>query len=258
MVQQYHSHLYKEYVLADLTTRPGQVGLQWRTRAEVESGRGHTTCGNKFCRCTSCSPENSSKTDLLLRNYFSSAISNSEFEERKLLENIPRYRHVAGKWLWTTYGRMPWWSRWYFMKLTLSMDKCCSTIRRIISKWLQWRCDLLCPQSDKHLTLIAAPPSSHKTIYTSQATSTTREEWTHPHPKNSTRNGSKISTKTTNAATTTTSNDQTNRIKVAFANSNAHAGVARSWSVVFCKSRRLRMATIWKRKTISQSLCADL
>ena len=97
MVQQYHSHLYKEYVLADLTTRPGQVGLQWRTstRAEVESGRGHTTCGNKFCRCTSCSPENSSKTDLLLRNYFSSAISNSEFEERKLLENI------------TTYGRMP-------------------------------------------------------------------------------------------------------------------------------------------------------
>jgi len=88
MVQQYHSHLYKEYVLADLT-RPGQVGLRWRTREEVESGRGHTTCGNKFCRSTSCSPEKSPKTDLLLRNYFSSAISNSEFEERKLLENIP-------------------------------------------------------------------------------------------------------------------------------------------------------------------------
>jgi len=42
MVQQYHSHLYKEYVLADLTTRPvGQVGLamadksgsrKWQTR----------------------------------------------------------------------------------------------------------------------------------------------------------------------------------------------------------------------------------
>lgn len=105
MVQQYHSHLYKEYVLADLTTRPGQVGLQWRTRAEVESGRGHTTCGNKFCRCTSCSPENSSKTDLLLRNYFSSAISNSEFEERKLLERkyskiSPGGREVVVNYLW--------------------------------------------------------------------------------------------------------------------------------------------------------------
>ena len=49
MVQYYHSHLYKEYVLADLTTRPGQIGLRWRTKREVEQGRGHLSCGNKHC-----------------------------------------------------------------------------------------------------------------------------------------------------------------------------------------------------------------
>jgi hypothetical protein len=49
MVHHYHSHLYKEYVLADLTTRPGQVGLRWRTQDEVTRGKGYDTCGNKHC-----------------------------------------------------------------------------------------------------------------------------------------------------------------------------------------------------------------
>lgn len=49
MVQHYHSHLDKEYVLADLTTRPGQVGLRWRTQDEVKRGKGQETCGNKHC-----------------------------------------------------------------------------------------------------------------------------------------------------------------------------------------------------------------
>lgn len=48
MVQRYHDGLYKEYALADLS-RPGQIGLRWRTRQEVLDGRGERTCGNKRC-----------------------------------------------------------------------------------------------------------------------------------------------------------------------------------------------------------------
>ncbi|GAX28891.1 protein FRA10AC1 [Fistulifera solaris] len=48
MVQHYHQHLYKEYALADFTRKP-QLGLRWRTKTEVESGRGSVTCGNKHC-----------------------------------------------------------------------------------------------------------------------------------------------------------------------------------------------------------------
>ncbi|KAL7547114.1 hypothetical protein ACHAWF_010425 [Thalassiosira exigua] len=51
MVQHYHSHLYKEYVLADLSRvlDLGKVGLRWRTAKEVASGRGFRTCGNLQC-----------------------------------------------------------------------------------------------------------------------------------------------------------------------------------------------------------------
>ena len=48
MVQHYHQHLYKEYALADFTRKP-RLGLRWRTKPEVESGRGSLTCGNKQC-----------------------------------------------------------------------------------------------------------------------------------------------------------------------------------------------------------------
>jgi protein FRA10AC1 len=56
MVQHYHSHLYKEYVLADLSRvltgkngRGGPVGLRWRTADEVKDGKGFQTCGNLAC-----------------------------------------------------------------------------------------------------------------------------------------------------------------------------------------------------------------
>jgi protein FRA10AC1 len=49
MVQRYHSGLYKEFALADLS-RPGQLGLRWRTKQEVVDGRGEMSCGNLQCR----------------------------------------------------------------------------------------------------------------------------------------------------------------------------------------------------------------
>jgi protein FRA10AC1 len=51
MVQHYHSHLYKEYVLADLSRvlEIGRVGLRWRTEDEVKSGKGFRSCGNLKC-----------------------------------------------------------------------------------------------------------------------------------------------------------------------------------------------------------------
>jgi len=51
MVRQYHAHLYKEYVLADLSrvSDIGKVGLRWRTEGEVASGRGFRSCGNLMC-----------------------------------------------------------------------------------------------------------------------------------------------------------------------------------------------------------------
>jgi protein FRA10AC1 len=49
MVQRYHSGLYKEFALADLS-RPGQLGLRWRTKQEVVDGRGELGCGNLQCR----------------------------------------------------------------------------------------------------------------------------------------------------------------------------------------------------------------
>ncbi|KAL3805879.1 hypothetical protein HJC23_007840 [Cyclotella cryptica] len=51
MVLHYHSHLYKEYVLADLSrvSKGGPIGLRWRTEGEVKSGRGFRSCGNLAC-----------------------------------------------------------------------------------------------------------------------------------------------------------------------------------------------------------------
>lgn len=52
MVQNYHSHLYKTHVIADLTYyQKGRIGLRWRTKAEVQNGKGNDTCGNKNCSC---------------------------------------------------------------------------------------------------------------------------------------------------------------------------------------------------------------
>ena len=52
MVQNYHSHLYKTHVIADLTYyQKGKIGLRWRTKAEVKNGKGVKTCSNKHCSC---------------------------------------------------------------------------------------------------------------------------------------------------------------------------------------------------------------
>jgi len=61
MVKRYHDHLYKEYALADLSV-PGRIGLRWRTRDEVVSGRGDRTCGNKRCREGSTNNTNTTNT----------------------------------------------------------------------------------------------------------------------------------------------------------------------------------------------------
>ncbi len=55
MVRKYHDHLYKEYVLADLSRvyENGTVGLRWRTADEVARGRGFRCCGNLNCPSSS-------------------------------------------------------------------------------------------------------------------------------------------------------------------------------------------------------------
>jgi protein FRA10AC1 len=88
MVNHYHSHLYKEYVLADLT-RPGQVGLRWRTEEEVQGGRGHATCGNKHCHGGMEKKDPHASTSLLAATYHQSSLPDSVEEERRLLENLP-------------------------------------------------------------------------------------------------------------------------------------------------------------------------
>ena len=48
MVQRYHQDLYKEFAIADLSV-PSRIGLRFRTKPEVVSGKGYETCGNKHC-----------------------------------------------------------------------------------------------------------------------------------------------------------------------------------------------------------------
>ena len=50
LARRYHDKLFKEYALADMSRhREGQVGLRWRTEAEVFDGKGQFVCGNKRC-----------------------------------------------------------------------------------------------------------------------------------------------------------------------------------------------------------------
>ena len=64
MVQNYHAHLYKEYVLADLSrvVDIGKIGLRWRTEKEVADGRGFRCCGNLMCN-KGCSSSNNTATE---------------------------------------------------------------------------------------------------------------------------------------------------------------------------------------------------
>jgi len=50
MAWKYYTRLFKEYALADLSRyTEGKIGLRWRTEAEVVSGKGQFSCGNKRC-----------------------------------------------------------------------------------------------------------------------------------------------------------------------------------------------------------------
>lgn len=52
MVINYHQHLYKTYVIADLSRyKESQIGLRWRMKAEVDEEKGVESCGNKHCPC---------------------------------------------------------------------------------------------------------------------------------------------------------------------------------------------------------------
>ena len=64
MVKNYHAHLYKEYVLADLSrvVDIGKIGLRWRTEKEVADGRGFRSCGNLMCNKGCSSSNNTSAT----------------------------------------------------------------------------------------------------------------------------------------------------------------------------------------------------
>lgn len=50
----YYERLFKEYVICDLAGyKQGEVGLRWRTEAEVLQGRGQFSCGHRRCKATS-------------------------------------------------------------------------------------------------------------------------------------------------------------------------------------------------------------
>lgn len=48
LAQRYDTHLNKNYALCSLDRLP-QLGLRWRTLAEVRSGKGETHCGTLGC-----------------------------------------------------------------------------------------------------------------------------------------------------------------------------------------------------------------
>jgi len=66
MAQTYHNNLYHNFVIGDLSRArvppKGQVGFRWRTKKEVESGKGVNTCGSKHCG-TSPSPSKCELTE---------------------------------------------------------------------------------------------------------------------------------------------------------------------------------------------------
>jgi hypothetical protein len=50
LARRYYARLFKEYAIADLSrAAEGAVGLRWRTKAEVESGKGQFLCGARGC-----------------------------------------------------------------------------------------------------------------------------------------------------------------------------------------------------------------
>lgn len=92
MVHRYHEHLYKDYVLADLTRASHkQVGLRWRTQTEVEAGKGSESCGNKHCpshqQVTTMDGEFEKEALSLYSK--GDSVTQSEREERAMLKKLP-------------------------------------------------------------------------------------------------------------------------------------------------------------------------
>lgn len=53
IVKKYYNKLFKEYVIADFSRyKSGDIGLRWRTKQEVLSGKGKFICGNKICKAS--------------------------------------------------------------------------------------------------------------------------------------------------------------------------------------------------------------
>lgn len=96
MARRYESHLYREFVLADLTRyKTGQIGLRWRTKDEVCSGKGFDTCGNKHCPSYR-SPDGSSFRDIEAARR-ASLSRTSEESVRRYLELQERKEKVASR-----------------------------------------------------------------------------------------------------------------------------------------------------------------
>lgn len=48
--RRYYDQLYKEYAIIDLSRyESGEIGMRWRTEAEVINGKGHVICGARKC-----------------------------------------------------------------------------------------------------------------------------------------------------------------------------------------------------------------
>lgn len=49
--RRYYDKLYKEYAIIDLSRyESGEIGMRWRTEAEVINGKGHVICGARKCQ----------------------------------------------------------------------------------------------------------------------------------------------------------------------------------------------------------------
>lgn len=90
MVQNYHSHLYKTHVIADLTYyQKGRIGLRWRTKAEVQNGKGVKTCGNKHCIQKPITEFNESKFLYQYERDVDETSEDSEALEQRRLKSLP-------------------------------------------------------------------------------------------------------------------------------------------------------------------------
>ena len=91
MVQRYHQHLYKDYVLADFRrAEQQQLGLRWRTETEVRQGRGSKTCGNKHCPSLDTTPTTPDDDMRATYMYHNTKLPKSEEKE---VEKLKRIKH---------------------------------------------------------------------------------------------------------------------------------------------------------------------